>query len=364
MRSIGKLLVFASLLAITAPAQTRPVQPVPAQAEWSFAVSGDSRNCGDVVMPGIAARVVQSGARFYWHLGDFRAIYDFDQDYRQHHEHQTQSSMSITDYQKGAWQDFIESELAPFGPLPVFLAAGNHEMYSPKGRNEYLIQFADWLEQSPIQQQRLRDDRNDHRLKAYYHWMSSTVDFVTLDNATHDQFDPEQVHWFEGVLARAQSDPAIRAMVIGMHAALPDSIASGHSMNDWPAGEQSGRRVYEDLLKFQAATGKRVYILASHSHFYMAGIFNTEYWRSHGGVLPGWIIGTAGAVRYPLPSGAKDAETALTNVYGYLLATVHADHSISFRFEQVRETDVPPAVIKQYSASVVHDCYAENTEAK
>ena len=39
---------------------------------WYFAVSGDSRNCGDVVMPGIAAGVIQSGAIFYWHLGDLR----------------------------------------------------------------------------------------------------------------------------------------------------------------------------------------------------------------------------------------------------------------------------------------------------
>ena len=36
---------------------------VPAQEHaWKFAVSGDSRNCGDVVMPAIAAGVKQSGA--------------------------------------------------------------------------------------------------------------------------------------------------------------------------------------------------------------------------------------------------------------------------------------------------------------
>ena len=45
---------------------------------WWFAVSGDSRNCGDVVMPAIAKQVREDGASFYWHLGDFRAIYDFD----------------------------------------------------------------------------------------------------------------------------------------------------------------------------------------------------------------------------------------------------------------------------------------------
>src|SRR6266478_8883658 len=45
---------------------------------WSFAVSGDSRNCGDIVMPGIAEGVRADKAQFYWHLGDYRANYGFD----------------------------------------------------------------------------------------------------------------------------------------------------------------------------------------------------------------------------------------------------------------------------------------------
>jgi hypothetical protein len=44
---------------------------------FRFAVSGDSRNCGDIAMPAIAAGVRKDGAQFYWHLGDYRAIYDF-----------------------------------------------------------------------------------------------------------------------------------------------------------------------------------------------------------------------------------------------------------------------------------------------
>ncbi|HYT32239.1 MAG TPA: hypothetical protein VEO37_06570, partial [Thermoanaerobaculia bacterium] len=55
---------------------------VPAQEgdTWRFLVGGDSRNCGDVVMPAVAAGARAAGASFYWHLGDFRAIFDFDQD--------------------------------------------------------------------------------------------------------------------------------------------------------------------------------------------------------------------------------------------------------------------------------------------
>lgn len=49
-------------------------------ADWKFAFSGDSRNCGDVVMPAIAQAVRAGHPQFYWHLGDFRAIYQVDED--------------------------------------------------------------------------------------------------------------------------------------------------------------------------------------------------------------------------------------------------------------------------------------------
>ena len=48
---------------------------------WSFAVSGDSRNCGDVIMPAIAADAIKHNAAFYWHLGDLRKISGPDQDF-------------------------------------------------------------------------------------------------------------------------------------------------------------------------------------------------------------------------------------------------------------------------------------------
>jgi len=42
-------------------------------------------------------------------------------------------------------------------------------------------------------------------------------------------------------------------------------------------------------------------------------------------VLPGWIIGTAGAQRYKLPAETTPAQHAQTNVYGYMIATVARD---------------------------------------
>jgi hypothetical protein len=148
-------------------------------------------------------------------------------------------------------------------------------------------------------------------------------------------------------------------VVVGTHEALPDSIARGHIMSDAPQAEASGRRAYGDLLKLQQTSKKNVYILASHSHFFMDGIFNTAYWRANGGVLPGWIIGTAGAVRYPL-ANASDAKAAETNVYGYLLVTVNADRTIDFRFHKLEEKDIPAEVVSRFSRDFVHQCFTGN----
>lgn len=315
-------------------------------------------------MPAVAAGTAAAGAAFYWHLGDFRAIYDFDQDYLQEPEHRGKK-IAIAEYERTAWDDFIQSQLAPFGALPVFLAIGNHETTSPKTRAEYLAQFADWLTVPPIRDQRLRDDPKDRRLRAYYHWITGGVDFVTLDNATNDQFDSEQVRWFEGVITRAESNPEVRAIAVGMHAALPDSLASGHSMNDWPQGEQSGRRVYARLVK--ARKTKPVYIFASHSHFYMSGIFDTPEKTAAGEALPGWIVGTTGAVRYALPPAAAAAKEARTNVYGFLVATVGAEGdpsgAIRFQFREIREADVPRETVGRFGPDFVHDCFARNSNA-
>jgi hypothetical protein len=56
--------------------------PSSTRKSWHFIVSGDSRNCGDVVMPTIAAHSMRYSPAFYWHLGDLRAIYKIDEDMR------------------------------------------------------------------------------------------------------------------------------------------------------------------------------------------------------------------------------------------------------------------------------------------
>jgi len=357
--------VLAALLAArcmsAAPARTPTPVPAPAGKSWKFVIGGDSRNCGDVIMPAVAAGAAAQGASLYWHLGDFRAIYDFDEDFLAQPE-RAGRHVAIADYERLAWDDFIQSQVVPFGNIPVFLALGNHETTSPKIRTDYLTNFADWLTTPAIREQRLRDDPKDHRLRAYYHWIQGGVDFVTLDNATFDQFDSEQLRWFDAVISRAEKNPEVRAIAVGMHAALPDSLASDHSMNDWAQGEKSGRRVYGRLVA--ARRVKPVYIFASHSHFYMSGIFDTPQKQTAGEALPGWIVGTTGAVRYQLPETASRAKEKKTDTYGFLVGTVEPagepPGTLRLEFQEIAEKDIPADTVKRFGTEFVHKCFDEN----
>jgi hypothetical protein len=325
---------------------------------WSFAVSGDSRNCGDIVMAGIAEGVRADGARFYWHLGDFRADYDFDQDLLAAPEYRGKH-LAITDYQRIAWADFISQQLDPFGDTPVYLAIGNHELVPPKTRADFLQQFADWLDSPTLRTQRLHDDPHDHVLRTYYHWIQNGVDFISLDNASGDQFDEAQLAWIERVLARDESDAGIHTIVLGMHDALPDSISTGHGMNESAQMERSGRRVYQDLLAFRNKTRKYVYVLASHSHFLIEDAYNDSCHPTPETLLPGWIVGTAGAIRYRLPKNLAGAKQAKTDIYGYLLGSVQPSGEIRFRFREVTSDKIPQQVVERYGKQV-QACFEEN----
>ena len=346
------------------------------QQSWNFAVSGDSRNCGDVIMPAIARRSRRESAQFYWHLGDLRAVYDVDQDMQQIAELQ-KKTFTISSYEQAAWDDFIQNQIIPFADTPFFIGIGNHETIPPKTREDFLTQFADWLNADPIREQRLLDhpDRStdnpesigDHQVRTYYHWVMNGVDFINLDNASEDQFTSAQVQWFKDVIHRDTVNPEIHSVVVGMHAALPESFSRDHSMNDWAGhewyqGEASGKDVYMSLVNFRNNAHKPVYLLSSHSHFFMDDLYDTQFWRDQHAVLPGWIVGTAGAQQYTLPpdphSSWKD------HTYGFLLGTAHSDGHIEFRFVELdRDKDIPQQIKDRYTQKFVDWCFDKNRKA-
>ena len=136
------LLAISVVFSMAAVAQIVSAQQT-ANAPWHFLASGDSRNCGDVVMPAIAETAKKYQAAFYWHLGDLRLTTGFDEDIAHQPEH-IAKPLSVAQYEQVEWPDYIESQIAPFGSIPFFLGIGNHETVPPlKTREEFLLQFAD-----------------------------------------------------------------------------------------------------------------------------------------------------------------------------------------------------------------------------
>jgi hypothetical protein len=189
--------------------------------------------------------------------------------------------------------------------------------------------------------------------------MNGSVDFISLDNAGENTFDDEQVAWFKERLNADESSSAIRTGIVGMYEILPGSKGLSHSMCDSPEGVKTGSAVYQRLWALQQA-GKKVYVLASHSHFVIDDVFRTGYWGER--VLPGWIVGTAGAVRYRLPPGVPVATIARTDVYGYLLGTVLSDGSVAFAFQELSLDDLRAANEAKTPDSLVRWCFFENND--
>jgi len=336
-------------LALSAPAQT-------ASDTWTFAVSGDSRNCGDFVMPAIAARVKAEHDAFYWHLGDFRWMSQPDQDLvaMLHGK-----EISKDEYRQRAWDDFLTHQMAAFGSLPVFLGRGNHDAIPPMTREGYIQKFSSFLDRPQIAAQRKPDGTDAAPIGPWYHWTEKGVDFITLDNSTRDEFSDEQLHWLRAVLDHDLAPGSgVNAIVLGAHEALPHSTGAEHAMDDWDHGERTGELVYQWLYGAQAA-GKHVYWIASHSHYYSPDIYDTSYWRQHSSkVIPGLIIGSAGAHRYTLPKTAKKG--AKTMIYGFMQGTVHADGTIDFALRELSEQELIQGKWPEAPLDAIHECYIHN----
>ena len=330
---------------------------------WTFAVSGDSRNCGNIVMPAIAADAKRHDAAFYWHLGDLRAIYKADEDFVAE-QHLKKMLPSLNDYLFSAWSDFRQHQIAPFGTTPFFIGIGNHETIAPKTRTQFQIEFEPELDRAELHAQREHDLQatppiGDALPRTYYHWVQHGIDFINLDNASNDAFDARQLVWFERVIDADEKDPSIATVVVGMHESLPYSVSSSHSMCETASGRESGERVYEKLLDAQRQ-GKRVYLLASHSHYFLSNIYDTPHWRERGKVLPGWVIGTAGAERYLLPEGTEQGGQAREHTYGYLLGEVNKHGEIAFTFHELDEAALQATRIADYTPETVTWCVQKN----
>jgi hypothetical protein len=359
------LLAMLPLLASCAVHGQAPSQPqAPPPGIWYFAVSGDSRDCGDLIMPKIAHAVAEDRehpAAFYWHLGDFRRMYGPDCDVvkRAHPDWDCKARPEdqlgpeeMNQYLETAWDDFIARQVHPFAPTPVFLGIGNHELGAGRTPLEYQRKFQPWLTSGPIHNQRVRE-ANDHFYSTegdtYYHFVQNGADFIYLDNASPGSFSAAQIQWLEKVLSRDKADANVKTIVVGMHAALPFSRQSGHAMDASCQGLCSGQQVYDLLYRMQTPGGKRVYVFTSHSHLFVDRLFETP--EHEGQVLTGWLVGTAGAEQYR-------PETEPVQ-YGYVLVAVHPDGTLDARFREVRR-DSPPLATGPGAEPLTAFCFEQN----
>jgi hypothetical protein len=340
-------------------------KPPPPAVSWYFAVSGDSRDCGDLIMPKIAQAIADNRQNepvdFYWHLGDLRALYRFDCDMMKSKDPsfpcptkmfpENGTDPKRDEYRAAAWPDYINSQIAPYEKinLPFYLGIGNHELVKPRTRDDFRNEFKKWLTQPTIQNQRASDRANGIASTdgdTYFHFLWKGVDIIYLDNASiYDDQDPgfseAELTWLDLVLKRDEADPQVKTIIVGMHAALPESISKEHAMDRNCPAFCAGKRAYNRLAATQSR-GKKVYVLASHSHYFEEYVYDTP---EHGGhELPGWIIGTAGAEQYRADI-----------LYGYLLVEVTPDGVIHNSFKAVYR-DTPP----QGPPELTRYCFEQN----
>jgi hypothetical protein len=344
----------------------------PSKGSWYFAVSGDSRDCGDVIMPKIARAIAnerkEAPVEFYWHLGDLRAIYRVDCDMAKRDDPSAKCAqdaskseqvlMKNEKYVERAWQDFKDFQIKPFANAKIdfILGIGNHDVIPPKAQELFRKDFATWLQQKMLLDQWKLDHVRGIESppgSTYFHFVKKGVDFISLDNADGGDpnsrdpdptkgFSVSQLTWLERVLQADASDATVKTIIVGMHAALPFSVSRDHAMDNTCSSFCSGNKAYNLLDRVQAS-GKHVYLLASHSHYFEQDIYNTREHTDH--VMPGWIVGTAGAEQYK--PGIR---------YGYMLVKVKADGTIRTTFEDIRRNDLPAID----NANLLDYCFAKN----
>ena len=224
-------------------------------------MSGDSRNCGDIVMPAIASGVLASRSEFYWHLGDFRAIYAFDED-------MVPPALIGTAAQTADHHHLRDHCLARFHRSPVRALWHTSHPAEPRESRDHPARHARTIPayNLPTGWIHLRCAHSACRtIRRIINCARTITGSIAIsissrmDNAGPDKFDAAQLTWFHSVVDRAEKSPAIQTLVVGMHAALPGQLGRrpqheqlGAGQRDRPPGlrrvvARADRRAQESL---------------------------------------------------------------------------------------------------------------------
>ena len=353
------LLVSALVLmaAVVHSAAVRAQEP----GTWTFAVSGDSRNCGDFVMPAIAAKVKAEHDAFYWHQGDFRWISHVDQDLLAMNPG---TKLGVEEYRKIAWDDFLKHQMTSFGSMPVFLGRGNHETIPPMTRDGYIEKFSAFLNRPEIVAQRNADGEYAAPAGPWYHWTEHGVDFITMDNSSKDEFTDEQLHWLRQVLDHdLKPGSGITTIIAGMHEALPHSTGSEHAMDDWDRGEQN-RRTGLHLDVRRAGGGQTRLPHRQPFALLFAGHLRhrvLEAALKKRGARPDHRHRRRAPLRAPQgrEEGREDHDLRLCPGQ-----RSHADGVIDFALHELTEQDLMNAKWPNAPDDAIHDCFIHNGDEK
>jgi len=101
----------------------------PAGGTWRFVVSGDSRNCGDVVMPGLRERrrKIRPVLLAFGRICGPSTLSTKTSNTAEYRETAIDCGL-----RKHCVADFIDSQIAPFGSIPFFVALGITRRFRPE----------------------------------------------------------------------------------------------------------------------------------------------------------------------------------------------------------------------------------------
>ena len=208
---------------------------------WRFAVSGDSRNCGDVVMPAIAAGVKQIRRRVLLAPRRFAPISAMRTKTFASSPSISPRPLTKTEYPGIAWDDFTQNQMAAFGDTPFYLGIGNHDTVAPEDHAAFVARFSEQLDLPNLRAQRLKDDPSD----------LAAEDVLPLDRArrglssiwttrTETSSSADQVAWLEKTLNRDLPILRFARLWWACTRRFPESLSSNHAMDDSKAAREAG----------------------------------------------------------------------------------------------------------------------------
>ena len=129
-------------------------------------------------------------------------------------------------------------------------------------------------------------------------------------------------------------------------------------MSESPRGDKSGREAYEALWHAHDAAHKHVYVLASHSHYYMDNIFETADWKDK--VLPAGSSAQPALNAISYRPKLRPRNTPRPMFMATSIATVAPDGAASFQFQRLSLDDLHAINGSRIPEPLVRWCYENN----